>query len=250
MNIRSYYVEIKNRLLLLGLAWVSVVLVSYIFKEVLLFLITKQNSDFVSYTEEIFYFIFTEVTEIFYAYIMLIFFFGTQTFFLYFFYHILIFISLGLYKYEYKYLIFIFKTGILIYIFSVIIFNKILFPFSWNFFLSFQNFDILKSLTLYFEAKISEYLNFYITFYYICVLYFQIFVLLILMFDYFKNSLEIIKRFRKFLYYFFVIFSTFITPPDVSSQLILSISIIFSYEILVYYSILKKRSKNFNLVAS
>ena len=235
MNIRNYYVEIKNRFLLSGLAWVSVILVSYIFKEVLLFSITKQNNNFLFYNEEIFYFIFTEVTEIFYAYIIIIFFFGTQTFFLYFFYHILIFVSLGLYKYEYKYLIFIFKTSVFIFFFSVIIFNKVLFPFSWSFFLSFQNFDMLKSLTLHFEAKLSEYLSFYITFYYICVLYFQIFVLLILVFDYLKNELKIIKRFRKFLYYFFVIFSTVVTPPDVSSQLILSISIIFSYEILVYY---------------
>ena len=245
MNIRSYYLEVKNRLLLLGLAWISVILVSYIFKEVLLFLIIKQSNSFSFYTENIFYFIFTEVTEIFYAYIVLIFFFGTQTFFLYFLYHILVFISLGLYQYEYKYLVFIFKTSIFIYFFSIIIFNEVLFPFSWSFFLSFQNFDMLKSLTLHFEAKLSEYLSFYITFYYICILYFQIFVLLVLFFDYLKNELKIIRHFRKFLYYFFVIFSTFVTPPDVSSQIILSISIIFSYEILVYYSILKKLFKKF-----
>ena len=245
MNIYSYYLEIKNRLLLLGLTWISVILVSYIFKEVLLFLITKQNMGFSFSTKEIVYFIFTDVTEIFYAYLMLIFFFGTQIFFLYSFYHMLIFISLGLYKYEYGYLVFIFKTSILIFFFSVIIFNKVLFPFSWNFFLSFQNFELLKSLMLHFEAKLNEYLTFYITFYYLCILYFQIFVLLILIFDYLKNEFTIIKRFRKFLYYFFVIFSTLVTPPDVSSQLILSVSIIFSYEILVYYSIVKKLFKKF-----
>ena len=240
MNIYSYYLEIKNRLFLLSLTWVSVILVSYIFKEVLLFLITKQNISFLFYSKEMVYFIFTDVTEVFYGYLMLLFFFGTQIFFLYFFYHLLIFISLGLYRDEYKYLVFIFKTSVLIYFFSIIVFNKVLFPFSWNFFLSFQNFDILKSIMLHFEAKLSEYLTFYITFYYICILYFQIFVFLILVFDYLKNEIIIIKRFRKFLYYFFVIFSTLVTPPDVSSQLILSISIIFSYEILVYYSIMKK----------
>jgi sec-independent protein translocase protein TatC len=240
MNIYSYYLEIKNRLFLLILTWVSVILVSYIFKEVLLFLITKQNISFSFYSKEMVYFIFTDVTEIFYGYLMLMFFFGTQIFFLYFVYHLLTFISLGLYRDEYKYLVFIFKTSVLIYFFSIIVFNKVLFPFSWNFFLSFQNFDILKSIMLHFEAKLSEYLTFYITFYYICILYFQIFVFLILVFDYLKNEIIIIKRFRKFLYYFFVIFSTLVTPPDVSSQLILSISIIFSYEILVYYSIMKK----------
>ena len=245
MSIRSYYLEIKNRLFLLGLTWGSVILVSYLFKEVLLFLITKQSSGFSFCTEKIFYFIFSEVTEIFFAFIILIFFFGTQIFFLYLFYHMLVFLFLGLYPYEYKYLVFIFKTSILIFFFSTVVFNNILFPLSWSFFLSFQNFDVLKSLTLHFEAKLGEYLNFYITFYYICVLYFQIFVILILVFDYFKKELELIKRFRKFLYYFFVIFSTFVTPPDVLSQLILSISLIFSYEILIYYVIIKNYLKRY-----
>jgi sec-independent protein translocase protein TatC len=234
MKISSYYFEIRNRLVLSGLAFVSVVLVSYVFKEVLLFVLTKQSN-----SKEMFYFIFTDVTEIFYVYLMFIFFFGTQIFFLYSFYHILIFIALGLYPDEYNYLIFIFKTSLLMYVFSIVVFNKVLFPFSWDFFLSFQNFSLLKSLTLHFEAKLSEYVAFYITFYYVCILYFQIFAVLILFFDYLKNELKIVKRFRKFLYYFFVIFSTLVTPPDVSSQLILSTSTILSYEILVFYYIVK-----------
>jgi len=239
MLISNYYFEIKNRLLLLGLTWVSVILVSYNFKEVLLFLLIRQNTGFSINTYEMFYFIFTDVTEVFYTYITLIFFFGTQIFFFYLLYHILVFIALGLYQYEYKSLIFILKVSIFIYFFSIIIYNKCLFPFSWSFFLSFQNFERLNSMTLHFEAKLSEYLTFYIAFYYICVLYFQLFVLLVLIFEYFKNELTTFKKFRKVLYYLFVIFSTLVTPPDVSSQIVLSISIIFGYELLVYYSIMK-----------
>ena len=187
-----------------------------------------------------FYFIFTDVTEIFSAYITLIFFIGNHILILYLCYNTLIFIALGLSKSEYNYLIFIFKTCLFLFLFSIVIFNKVLFSFSWNFFLSFQNLETLNSLTLHFEAKLSEYLNFYLTFYYICTLYFQTFLLLILFFDYFKNELEIIRRFRKFFYYFFVVFSTLVTPPDIFSQTILSLSIIFSFEILVFYLILKK----------
>lgn len=244
MNIRVYYLEIKNRLLLLGLAWVSAILVSYVFKEVLLFIITKQN--FNSGTDETLYFIFTDVTEVFYVYIKLILFIGTQILFFYSFYHILTFVALGLYESEYSYLVLVLKTSVIMFIFSVVVFNKILFPFSWEFFLSFQNFAVLKSLTLHFEAKLIEYLTFYTTFYYICILYFQIFVVLILVFEYFKNELKLIKRFRKFLYYFFVIFSTLVTPPDVSSQLVLSLSIVVGYEILVFCSVFKRLLKNFN----
>lgn len=240
MKIRSYYLEIKNRSILLLVGWTSTILVSYVFKEVLLFIFTKQNTSLKVYANEVFYFIFTDVTEIFSAYITLILFVGNQVIILYLCYHILVFVALGLYKFEYNYLVFIFKTCLFLFSISIVIFNKVLFSFSWNFFLSFQHFVTLKSLTLHFEAKLSEYLNFYITFYYICTLYFQTFLLLILFFDYFKNELKIIKRFRKFFYYFFVVFSTLVTPPDVVSQIILSFSIILSYEILVFYLILKK----------
>ena len=234
MEIFNYQLEIKNRLILLFLGWLSTVLVSYTFKETLLFIITLQKIN------NKFYFIFTNVTEVFSAYTALIIFIGNQILILYLCYHTIIFVTLGLYKSEYKNLIFLLKICFFLFFFSITIFNKILFFSSWNFFLSFQNFLNLKSLTLHFEAKLNEYLNFYFKFYYICILYFQTFLLLILFISYMQNQLKIIKYFRRFLYYIFILVSTLLTPPDVFSQIILSSSIIFSYEILVFSVILKK----------
>lgn len=74
--------------------------------------------------------------------------------------------------------------------------------------------------------------------YYICVFYFQIWVFLFIVFDFFNNKNIIkVKNFRKFFYYVFVVFSTLITPPDVYSQLCISLFFIVSYEILVFYFI-------------
>ena len=237
MHFRSYYLEIKNRILLLIVTWASVILVSYIFKEVLLYVIT--NQDLGTKFDNTSYFIFTDVSEIFSVYVFLIFFIVKQVSVIYLFYHLLIFIYPGLTKFEYNYSILIFKTVGFLFFFSVVVFNKFLFPLSWSFFLSFKDFDMLKSLTLYFEAKLNEYLMFYVTFYYVCVLYFQIFSLVVLLFKYLGNKLIIYKRFRKFFYYLCVIFSTTITPPDVFSQLVLSFSLILSCEILVYCFTLK-----------
>jgi hypothetical protein len=39
--------------------------------------------------------------------------------------------------------------------------ETLLFLLIWNFFVSFQNFLFIESITLYFEAKINEYLKFY-----------------------------------------------------------------------------------------
>lgn len=221
------------------LSWISAILVSYCFKEVLLFTVVKHNMYVSNSTLDMFYFIFTDVTEVFSVYITLIFFLSNQIIILFTLYHLLMFVALGLYKSEYNSVMFVSKTSMFFFFFSVIVFNKILFPFSWDFFLNFQNFAVLKSLTLHFEAKLSEYLTFYMMFYHICIFYFQTFVILILFFDYVKNELNVIRRLRKVFYYSFVIFSTLITPPDVFSQFLLSVSIVFSYEILIFCIIVK-----------
>lgn len=238
MNIKLYFLEIRNRLFLLILSWLSVVVVCYIFKEILFFGIVKQSMNLKFCHKELPYFIFTDVSEIFYVYIVLIFFVSNQALFLCFFYHIFVFMLPGFYCYEALYFTFIFKVSLSLFVFSVFVFHKFLFPLSWNFFLSFQTFDVLKLTTLYFESKINEYFSFYMSLYYICLFYFQIWIILFIVFD-FLNTKKLIsvKSFRKFFYYVFVIFSTLITPPDVVSQLCISLFFIFSYEILVFYFI-------------
>jgi Sec-independent protein secretion pathway component TatC len=62
-----------------------------------------------------------------------------------------------------------------------------------------------------------------------------------------NGDLRLIKKFRKIFYLIFVIFATIITPPDITTQLILSGSIISIYEILIFSVLLKNR---FNLEAS
>ena len=226
--------------MLLLLSWISTVLVSYVFKEILLFVITTQKTNFKYFSNNKCYFIFTDVTEIFSAYAALIVFVGNQIIILFLFYHVGIFTILGLYKSEYENLVFISKTFFFLFFFSILIFNKMLFLSSMDFFLGFKNFLNLKSLTLHFEAKLNEYINFYFKFYYICIFYFQIFTLLVFFINYVNNKLKIVQQFRRFFYYIFAILATFFTPPDAFAQTILCCSIIISYEILVFYIILKK----------
>lgn len=231
----KYYLEIKNRFLLLTLTWISTVFVCYIYKEILLFLCLTKVDSF-SYSNVIFYFIFTDVKEVFSVYLQLVFFVGNQIFVFYLIFHSLAFISLGLYKFEYRYLKLMFYSGVFLWVFSFILLNQILLPISWNFFLSFQS---LTSFNLYFEAKLNEYLNFYIFFYYICTFYCQIFIILVFFFDYINTNLDLIKKCRKFFYYLFVFFSTLVTPPDVVSQILFSFAIIIIYEMLIFFNILK-----------
>jgi sec-independent protein translocase protein TatC len=231
----TYYLEIKNRFLLLFLTWISTVFVCYIYKEILLFSCLTKVYLF-SQSNAIFYFIFTDVKEVFSVYLQLVFFVGYQVFIFYLISHSLAFISLGLYKFEYRYLKQMFYSGFFFWVVSFMLLNQILLPISWNFFLSFQS---LTSFNLYFEAKLNEYLNFYIFFYYICTFYCQISIILVFFFDYINTNLDLIRKFRKLFYYFSFFFSTLVTPPDVSSQILFSFAIIIIYEILIVFNIFK-----------
>lgn len=243
----KYYLEIKNRFLLLILTWLSTVLLGYFYKEVLLFICIKPC---ICDNSFIIYFIFTDIKEVFSVYFKLIFFLGNQVLMLYFLFHFLSFLSLGLYKYEYRSLKLIFYTSIFFWFFSLFIFYKVVFPTSLNFFLSFQMLTSFKFLNFHFEAKLNEYFNLYIMFYYTCIFYCQIFVFLFIFFDYIYLNLKLIKRFRKVFYFSFIFFSTLVTPPDIVSQIIFSVFLIFIYEVLIFINLLCLIFKKFTLVAN
>jgi len=229
----KYLQEIKIRLFLLFLTWLFTVLISYAYKEVLLCVILQvtenYNSDF--------YFIFTNVTEIFSVYIKLIKFLGNQILFLYFFYHLFGFFSPALFKTEYNFIDSVMKLILTMFLFSLLLFNYLFIPLTWNFFLSFQNF--IYFVSLHFETKLDEYLIFYISLYYICVFYCQMFLGFFFVLNYLNANIQSIKKFRKIYYYLFLIFSTFISPPDITSQIFISFLLAFFYEFCVAIFILK-----------
>ena len=211
--------------------WIFTLLTCYFYKETILFMLIDSSN----YAEQ--YFIFTDISEIFYVYLQLTFFVSNQVTLMMLFYHSIIFLSSGLYKSEYEKLQFAFQVYILSWICSMILLNKIIIPVSWDFFLSFQSFHLVKSFSMDFEARILEYYSFFEKFYFICVLYFQVFLIPVLFFRYIKKDLYF--RFRKVFYYCCVVFATTITPPDVLSQICLSLFIIIGCEFLVYYFIIK-----------
>jgi sec-independent protein translocase protein TatC len=197
----KYFLEIKNRFLLLLLSWGATIFISYTYKKPLLFLLIKPNIDLLNPFS--IYFIYTNITDIFSTYMQLIVFLGNQIFIIYLVYHILIFLSPGLYNLEYKYLKLILFAGFIFWCCSIIILNKLLLPLCWQFFISFQESINDQTIKFYFEAKINEYLNFYILLYYICNLNCQGFTGLFFFLDYINADLKVIRRIRKVVYFFF-----------------------------------------------
>jgi sec-independent protein translocase protein TatC len=154
-----------------------------------------------------------------------------------FFYHTLMFLSLGLYKFEFLKLRFAFQFFLLTWVISIFLLYKFLIPYSWAFFLSFQQDEnATQSISFFFEAKIVEYFT---SSYYVCLVNCQFLALLTLLLTNISEKLNKIKTFRKLFYFVFVIFSTLTTPPDIISQVILSLTLILVYEILIFLKYLE-----------
>jgi sec-independent protein translocase protein TatC len=236
----KYILEIKNRLFLLFLTYCSTVFVSYYYKDILLFVIIQPKNILNGKNQlNIFYFIFTDVTEIFSVYIKLVVFLSFQIILLFVLYHLFLFFSPALFKKEYNYVKSTVKTVSFVWFISLLITNYFIIPLSWNFFLSFQELFINNSFNIHFEAKLSEYLNFCVSLYYLCGLYFQFFLLLFFILSYLNTSIQNIKRFRKIYYFGFVLCSTLICL-DIFSQIIISLLFILMYEIFLLIFLFNK----------
>jgi sec-independent protein translocase protein TatC len=237
----KYYLEIKNRLFLLFTTWSFVSIVCYFYKETLLFVLINSTQNLLHASS---YFIFTDVSEIFYVYLRLAFFISNQITVVMFFYHLLIFLALGLYRFELNKIQFTFKIFIVTWLSSMVLLYKFLIPFSWSFFLNFQQSKIgLQPVSFFFEAKIIEYFNYLTNVYYICLLSCQFLIIITLLLNSISNKKN--KMFRKLFYLIFVIFSTLITPPDVISQIIVTVNLIVMYEMIIFFKYVE-----FNMAAN
>lgn len=238
--IYKYLSEIKYRILFSIIAWLFAMIVCYYYKETLLFLVIKPSLSFTKNSS--FFFLTTNIAEVFMAYLHLCYFVSNQIIIVFLFYQFFAFIANGLYISEYLYL----KTFLLIIISSfvllILLFNNFIFPTSWFFFLKFQNASIFEGLIFYFEIKLNEYLNFYISTYFICCSAYLLVVLFYFLLTTFKISLFVFKSVRKVLYFSFCTFASLITPPEVVYQLIISMCIIIVYEVVVFYTVLKIKS--------
>jgi Sec-independent protein secretion pathway component TatC len=235
----KYYIEIKNRIVLLVFTWSSLLIVCYYFKEPLLFIFINSNKYYNGLNNAP-YFIFTDVGEVFYVYLSIVFFIANQITILMLFYHSLMFLALGLYKSEYLQLKSAFKIFIFAWLCSLILLLEFLVPFSWSFFLSFQKTDeVLTPVSFFFEARISEYLTYFKSLYYVCLINCQVFAMLTFLLNNINDAIGTIKTFRKLFYFIFIVFSTLTTPPDILSQILMSCSLITIYELLIFRKYLK-----------
>jgi sec-independent protein translocase protein TatC len=234
-----YFFEIRNRLIFLSFCWIISAAVAYFNKETLLFLIVKSNAA-INYNKS-FYFIATNITDLFSIYLELSYFVAFQLTVIFGVFQLKSFFLPALYPSERKKFILVYRICLFFWLFSIIFLNKVVLPFCWEFFSGFFSTSNC-SVTIFLEVKVTEYLLFYITAYYTTILLGQGFVLLFLLLNAKKEKLTFIKTTRKSFYFIFFLLATVLTPPDVSSQLFLGSIFILIYEVIIITVILKNLS--------
>ena len=237
----NFFYELQIRILLLILSSCITLITSYLYKDVIIFnlvkpylIINKMSS---------FYFIFTDITEVFSTYLYLCSFITIQSVFFLGIYHISVFLTPGLFLFESQLLKNLIRFNFMGWFCLIIILHKYIIPISCKFFITFQNTLSNDSINFYFEAKINEFLTFYITLYYLLFLILQFFIFIYLILTKYIKILQEIKGFRKNFYFLFFILATLITPPDVLSQLIVCFTIISFYESLKFLSFTRLNMK-------
>jgi len=235
MNI--YILEIKNRILLIVIMWISLLITCFCYKETILFLSIKPT--IFLYQENFLYFIATNLTDIFYAYIHVSYFTANQIIKLYILYNIFTFLAPALYIFEYRNFKVVLFVILYLWIFSFLILNIFILPYCWSFFLSFQSTIINQAIKIHFEAKITEYIDFYISLYSLCNGSCQVFLILFLFIETRFDKINFIKNSRKIIYFILFIIATLITPPDVTSQIIIGCSFILMYEFIIVFLFFK-----------
>lgn len=223
----EYLLELRNKFILLIITFFATLIVCYWYKDALLFLVTQMHLN-----DENLYFIFTDVTELLSVYLKVIFFFSIQVSIWYFFYHLFSFLATALYFHEFKLTSFLLISGTFFWFLSILLSSYIIIPFGWNFFLSFQF-----QQGFYFEARISDYFNFYSNAYILCLIYCQLFTFLFIFLADIQQNYYYIKNYRKMYYYAFLIFATLMTPPDLISQVFTTFFLILIYEIVLLLAI-------------
>jgi len=172
----KYIKELKFRFLLIVICWLSTCMISYLYKEILLFKVLQT----IAYENErsliLANFMYTNIMELFHTYLNVVFFIGKQMIYIYSFYHFICFLMPGLYYYEYKILNNFYRIVLLCIFVSSCFLNRYLSIFIEYFFACFHKNLVHYCIDIKFDGKISEYLCFFIDIYYFLVLQLIIFL--------------------------------------------------------------------------
>jgi sec-independent protein translocase protein TatC len=190
--------------------------------------------------------IYTDLTEVFFTYIKVAFFFGAFITCPIFLSQIWLFVAPGLYRHEKRaFMPFLIASPILFFTGGALVYYGI-FPLAWEFFLSFETSGAGPGdVPIQLEPKVNEYLGLVMKLIFAFGLCFQLPVLMTLLARVGLASSEGMRQKRKYAIVGVFVVAALFTPPDPLSQISLAVPIIALYEISILMARLveKKRAE-------
>ncbi len=243
----SHLIELRKRLLWSVIAMMAGTLICYLFVEPIYgFLVSPLAEAMGDNSSQ--RLIYTGLTEAFFTYLKVAFFAGVFLTAPILLTQIWLFLAPGLYKNEKRaFLPFLIATPLLFFLGGAMVYFVVM-PFAWHFFLSFQTSGAETTLPIQLEARVSEYLDLVMTLIFAFGLCFQLPVLLTLLGKVGLVSAAGLKSKRKYMIIATLVVAAFLTPPDVISQVLLTVPIVLLYEIsILLVRIMEKKHDSKNL---
>jgi hypothetical protein len=224
-----YFKELKCRLILTFYSYIFSLIICYYYKEILyLILLTipifKNNFKF--------YFVFTNIVELFLMYYKLIKFCSFQILIYYLTYHSFNFLMLAFRKTEFLYIKYFLNSLIFIWLTINILYNFYFFPVIFTYFSNLHN--LFNKNTLFFEIKLNEHIKIYMNVFYVMFFSFNFLFLNFLVLK--EINLNLLIKTRKLIYYFFsFILILILNLFESLFQLYFILKFIIMFELLIFY---------------
>lgn len=194
-------------------------------------ILNEQNSGSLNY------YIYTHPFELYYSHLFFCFICSLHIIVPYLIWQIIDFIKSGVYKSEYLLLSGFYKKCLIIFIGSYMFLYGYILPYFLELLQSAKSSYLSEVYTVFFELKIQDFIKFIV---YLNTLFTIIILFLIILSVFiFKFSLLNIIMTKKLIYLVAIIFSTFISPPDIASQLLLLVVILLNIEFVIFLRIIK-----------
>ena len=235
MAIRIYLNEFKLRLNYFLLTWLTNGFVFYYYsKEILELLLNPLNV-----YGEVNRIVFMSLDEGFFGYIKVYLFISFLLSLPSLFFQVLFFILPGLYRFEVNNILKFFSLTCLLSFLILFFIYFYLVPHIWHFFSSFQ-FEMTSNFSLDFEPKFNSYLSFIFNLFTVSIFLIVFIFVLILLILFEFISLNILLLNRKYIFFAFLLLSTLISPPDIISQVFLTILLSLLFEAILFIVLIIK----------
>jgi len=237
----SHLEELRKRLIVCAIAVGIGFVIAYFFSERLFLLLITPLKAVMPEGDQL---IFTNLPEMFFAYIKVAFIAGILAAAPLIFYQLWMFVAPGLYQKEKKLVIPFVVSSTILFVGGALFGYFIVFPFGFKFFIGFAN-EYVKAL-----PKVKEYFSFSVKLLFAFGIVFELPVVVFFLAKIGLVTPDLLRRKRKYAILLTFALAAILTPPDVVTQLMMAGPLIILYEIGIMVAKLARKKKETDGVTS